>query len=58
MSNSGLPLAIAESVENTLPETREPTELHKHPNDYPLRNHLLMFFVTRSRELAGAEEEC
>jgi nitrate/nitrite transport system ATP-binding protein len=44
---------IAEVVENTLPPGRLRTELHKHPNYYPLRNHLLEFLVTRSRELAG-----
>ncbi|MDX2156336.1 MAG: ABC transporter ATP-binding protein [Hyphomicrobiaceae bacterium] len=43
---------IAEVVENTLPSSRVRTELHKHPNYYPLRNHLLDFLVTRSRELA------
>ena len=46
---------IAEIVENTLPEPRSRTELHKHPNYYPLRNHLLEFLVTRSRELAGGD---
>ncbi len=44
---------IAEIVENTLPEVRHRAELHKHPNYYPLRNHLLEFLVTRSRDLAG-----
>jgi len=44
---------IAEIVENTLPKERSRTDLHKHPNYYPLRNHLIDFLVTRSRELAG-----
>ncbi len=44
---------IAEIVENTLPADRQRTEMHRHPNYYPLRNHLLEFLVTRSRELAG-----
>jgi hypothetical protein len=39
-------------VENTLPKERTRIELHKHPNYYPLRNHLIEFLVTRSRELA------
>jgi nitrate/nitrite transport system ATP-binding protein len=43
---------IAEVVENTLPRQRSRTDLHKHPNYYPLRNHLIDFLVTRSRELA------
>lgn len=44
---------IAEIVVNTLPEQRSRTDLHKHPNYYPLRNHLIDFLVTRSRELAN-----
>ncbi len=46
---------IAEIVENTLPVNRSRETLHKHPNYYPLRNHLLEFLTTRSRELAGRE---
>ncbi len=45
---------IAEIVENTLPKERSRTDLHKHPNYYPLRNHLIEFLVTRSREMAVA----
>jgi nitrate/nitrite transport system ATP-binding protein len=43
---------IAEIVENTLPRERSRAELHKLPNYYPLRNHLIEFLVTRSREMA------
>jgi nitrate/nitrite transport system ATP-binding protein len=43
---------IAEVVENTLPADRSRAELHKQPNYYPLRNHLIEFLVTRSRELS------
>jgi nitrate/nitrite transport system ATP-binding protein len=43
---------IAEVVENTLPRQRIRAELHKLPNYYPLRNHLIEFLVTRSREMA------
>src|SRR5262245_33017514 len=43
---------VAEIVENTLPKERSRIELHKHPNYYPLRNHLIDFLVLRSRELA------
>ena len=43
---------VAEIVENTLPKQRTRAELHKQPNYYPLRNHLIEFLVTRSRELA------
>jgi nitrate/nitrite transport system ATP-binding protein len=43
---------VAEVVENTLPRDRSRTELHRLANYYPLRNHLIDFLVTRSRELA------
>jgi nitrate/nitrite transport system ATP-binding protein len=43
---------IAEVVENTLPKERSRTELHKLANYYPLRNHLMDFLVTRSRDLS------
>ena len=47
---------IAEIVDNTLPKARTRAELHKLADYYPLRNHLIEFLVTRSRELAGAPE--
>jgi nitrate/nitrite transport system ATP-binding protein len=43
---------IAEIVENTLPRDRCRVDLHKLPDYYPLRNHLIEFLVTRSREMA------
>jgi nitrate/nitrite transport system ATP-binding protein len=43
---------IAEIVENTLPKDRRRADLHKLADYYPLRNHLIDFLVTRSRELA------
>jgi len=48
---------VAEVVENTLPKTRSRTDLHKLPNYYPMRNHLIEFLVTRSRELAQNPEQ-
>jgi nitrate/nitrite transport system ATP-binding protein len=47
---------IAEVIENTLPATRLRIELHKQPNYYPLRNHLMDFLVARSREFAAHPE--
>jgi nitrate/nitrite transport system ATP-binding protein len=47
---------IAEVIENALPADRTRIELHKHPNYYPLRNHLMDFLVARSRELAAHPE--
>ena len=47
------PLArIAEIVENTLPRPRARHELHRHPDYYPIRNHVIDFLVERSRRLA------
>lgn len=53
LMTNGPSARIAEIVENTLPPNRQRSEMHKHPNYYPLRNHLLDFLVVRSRELAG-----
>ena len=39
---------IAEIVENPLPLERKRDEIHRHPDYYPLRNHLIDFLVTRS----------
>ena len=39
---------IAEIVENPLPQERKRDEIHRHPDYYPLRNHLIDFLVTRS----------
>jgi len=47
---------VAEIVENTLPRERSRAELHKLTNYYPLRNHLMDFLITRSRELSRRPE--
>ena len=39
---------IAEIVENPLPQERKRDHIHRHPDYYPLRNHLIDFLVTRS----------
>ena len=54
LMTNGPEARVAEIVENTLPKQRSRVDLHKHPNYYPLRNHMIEFLVTRSRELAGA----
>lgn len=43
---------IGEIVENTLPRERTRVDMHKHPNYYPIRNHLVDFLVTRSAKFA------
>lgn len=45
---------VAEIVINTLPDERSRDSLHKHDQYYPLRNHLIEFLVSRSRELAAS----
>ncbi|MDA8870332.1 ABC transporter ATP-binding protein [Rhizobiaceae bacterium] len=44
---------VAESVEVTIPRPRSRTEIVEHPNYYAIRNHLVHFLGTRSKELAG-----
>ena len=45
---------VCEIVENTLPKGRQRADLHRHPNYYPMRNHLIEFLVNRSK---GFREE-
>lgn len=54
LMTNGPEARIAEIVINTLPGERSRDSLHKHEQYYPLRNHLIEFLVTRSRELAGS----
>jgi nitrate/nitrite transport system ATP-binding protein len=44
---------VAESVEITIPRPRARTEIVEHPNYYAIRNHLVHFLGSRSREMAG-----
>jgi nitrate/nitrite transport system ATP-binding protein len=55
LMTNGPEARVAEIVENTLPKQRSRVDLHKHPNYYPLRNHLIDFLVTRSKEMARGE---
>ncbi len=48
---------VAESVEITIPRPRSRTEIVEHPNYYAIRNHLVHFLGTRSRELAGEQSD-
>lgn len=43
---------VCEIVENTLPRERTRHDMHKHPNYYPMRNHLIEFLVNRSADFA------
>jgi nitrate/nitrite transport system ATP-binding protein len=42
---------IAEIVANTLPRNRSRHTIHKEPRYYPIRNHLVDFLVSRSKQL-------
>ena len=53
LMTNGPEARIAEIVVNSLPAERSRDNLHKHEQYYPLRNHLIEFLVTRSKELAG-----
>ncbi|WP_439154321.1 ABC transporter ATP-binding protein [Yoonia sp.] len=46
---------VAESVEITIPRPRSRTEIIEHPNYYAIRNHLVQFLGTRSKEMAGKQ---
>jgi nitrate/nitrite transport system ATP-binding protein len=51
MSN-GPRARVAEIVRNTMPRDRQRSTLHHDPQYYRLRNHLVDFLVSRSRELS------
>ena len=51
MSN-GPQARVAEAVRNPLPRSRMRASLHHEPLYYPLRNHLVDFLVSRSRDLS------
>ena len=44
---------IAECVVNTLPRARSRADMHRHPAYYPLRNHIMDFLISRSRNFAA-----
>ncbi len=54
LMTNGPNAGIAEIVVNTLPRQRSRQDMHRHPHYYRIRNHLVDFLVTRSRELATA----
>lgn len=48
---------IAESVKVDIPRPRNRSSIIHDPGYYPIRNHLVDFLVTRSKELAGSSED-
>ncbi|MEZ5727202.1 MAG: ABC transporter ATP-binding protein [Burkholderiaceae bacterium] len=59
LMTNGPEARVCEIVENTLPKGRQRADLHRHPNYYPMRNHLIEFLVNRSKhfrdELAASD---
>jgi len=50
LMTNGPDARVCEIVENSLPRSRTRHDMHRHPNYYPLRNHLIDFLVNRSAE--------
>ena len=59
LMTNGPEARVCEIVENTLPKSRTRSDMHTHPNYYPMRNHLIEFLVNRSKsfreEISRAE---
>jgi nitrate/nitrite transport system ATP-binding protein len=53
LMTNGPDAVLAEIVENPLPKERHRTDVHKHPLYYGVRNHIIDFLVSRSRNFAG-----
>lgn len=49
LMTNGPEAMIAEIVENPLPRERRRVDIHKSPDYYPLRNHLMDFLISRSK---------
>jgi ABC-type nitrate/sulfonate/bicarbonate transport system ATPase subunit len=52
LMTNGPNAVLAEIVENPLPKERKRTDFHKHPLYYGVRNHIIDFLVSRSRNFA------
>ncbi len=48
LMTNGPEARVCEIVQNTLPRERSRHDMHRHPNYYPMRNHLIEFLVNRS----------
>jgi nitrate/nitrite transport system ATP-binding protein len=53
LMTNGPNAVLAEIVDNPLPKDRKRTDFHKHPLYYGVRNHIIDFLVTRSKNFAG-----
>jgi nitrate/nitrite transport system ATP-binding protein len=53
LMTNGPGAVIAEIVENPLPKHRGRADIHRHPLYYAVRNHIIDFLVSRSKNFAG-----
>jgi nitrate/nitrite transport system ATP-binding protein len=53
LMTNGPNAVLAEIVENPLPKRRRREDVHRHPLYYGVRNHIIDFLVTRSKNFAG-----
>jgi nitrate/nitrite transport system ATP-binding protein len=52
LMTNGPNAVLAEIVENPLPKERQRNEVHRHPLYYGVRNHIIDFLVSRSKNFA------
>src|SRR5437762_8695017 len=57
LMTNGPGAVLAEVVENPLPKERVRTEVHKHPLYYAVRNHIIDFLISRSKNFADEMKE-
>ena len=57
LMTNGPGAVLAEVVENPLPKDRGRTDLHRHPLYYALRNHIIDFLVTRSKNFTAEKPD-
>ncbi len=55
LMTNGPKAKIAEIVVNTLPRSRTRHTIHKEPHYYPIRNHLVDFLISRSKQFDEGE---
>ncbi|MEW6414988.1 MAG: ABC transporter ATP-binding protein [Pseudomonadota bacterium] len=56
LMSTGPHARIAEIVNNTLPRPRERSAIHKQLHYYPIRNHLVDFLVSRSKQFGALRD--
>ena len=57
LKTNGPGAVLAEIVENPLPKDRARFDIHRHPLYYTLRNHIIDFLVSRSKNFAGESRD-